>query len=298
MSNPRTLGPWLRRFLAEYIVTERNLARNTQKSYRDTFALLLPFAGTKIRKPVERLTVQDLTAGRIRQFLDHLEDERGCSAQTRNQRLSAIRAFARFVASRDPGHLEWSASIRAIASKKATPRPIGWLTKTEMNKLLDVPNRRTPRGRVEYAFLLFLYNTGARVSEATRLVAGDLQVGRRDGGHALVNIHGKGGNTGSVRCGRGPKKRSPSWCEDGLPAMPSSSANSEDPIRGPEPIGSSSAVPPACRRSPEGGSHLTRSVTPAPATCSRPESIGTRSVPGSVMPASIPPMSTPRSIWR
>ena len=193
MSNPRTLGPWLRRFLAEYIVTERNLARNTQKSYRDTFALLLPFAGTKIRKPVERLTVQDLTARRIRQFLDHLEDERGCSAQTRNQRLSAIRAFARFVASRDPGHLEWSASIRAIASKKATPRPIGWLSKTEMKKLLDVPDRRAPRGRIEHAFLLFLYNTGARVSEATQLVAGDLQVGRRDGGHALANIRGKGG---------------------------------------------------------------------------------------------------------
>ena len=193
MSNPRTLGPWLRRFLAEYIVTERNLTRNTQKSYRDTFALLLPFAGTKIRKPVERLTVQDLTARRIRQFLDHLEDERGCSVQTRNQRLSAIRAFARFVASRDPGHLEWSASIRAIASKKATPRPIGWLSKTEMKKLLDVPDRRAPRGRIEHAFLLFLYNTGARVSEATQLVAGDLQVGRRDGGHALVNIHGKGG---------------------------------------------------------------------------------------------------------
>ena len=48
-----TLAPWLRRFLA--VVTERNLARNTQKSYRDTFALLLPFVGAKIRKPVDRL---------------------------------------------------------------------------------------------------------------------------------------------------------------------------------------------------------------------------------------------------
>ena len=38
-----TLGPWLRRFLCEHIVTERNLARNTRKSYRDTFSLLLPF---------------------------------------------------------------------------------------------------------------------------------------------------------------------------------------------------------------------------------------------------------------
>ena len=62
MSDPRTLGPWLRRFLAEYIVTERNLARNTQKSYRDTFTLLLPFVGARTRKPVDRLAVQDLTA--------------------------------------------------------------------------------------------------------------------------------------------------------------------------------------------------------------------------------------------
>ena len=58
MRDSRTLGPWLRRFLVEYIVTERNLARNTQKSYRDTFALLLPFVSARIRKPVDRLTVQ------------------------------------------------------------------------------------------------------------------------------------------------------------------------------------------------------------------------------------------------
>ena len=193
MSDPRTLGPWLRRFLAEYIVTERNLARNTQKSYRDTFALLLPFVGARTRKPVDRLAVQDLTARRVLQFLAHLEDDRGCSVQTRNQRLTAIRALARFVASRDPGHLEWSANIRAIALKKATPQPIGWLSKDEMQALLKVPDRRTPRGRIEHALLLFLYNTGARVSEATELVASDLQVGRRDGGHALVTIHGKGG---------------------------------------------------------------------------------------------------------
>ena len=193
MSKTRTLGPWLRRFLAEHIVTERNLARNTQKSYRDTFALLLPFVGKKIRKAVDRIAVQDLTARRVRQFLDHLEDDRGCSVQTRNQRLSAIRAFARFVASRDPSHLEWSGSIRAIASKKATPQPIGWLSKTEMDALLEVPDTQTLRGRIEHALLLFLYNTGARVSEATALVIGDLQIGRGKDEHALVHILGKGG---------------------------------------------------------------------------------------------------------
>jgi site-specific recombinase XerD len=155
-----TLGPWLRRFLGEHIVTERNLARNTQKSYRDTFNLLLPFVSRKLRKPVDRLAVSDLTSRQTLLFLAHLEEKRGCSIQTRNQRLAAIRAFARFVGSRDPAQVEWCGHIRAIPSKKAMPQPVGWLTKAEMDAMLKVPDRKTPRGQSEYALLLFLYNTG------------------------------------------------------------------------------------------------------------------------------------------
>ena len=73
------------------------------------------------------------------------------------------------------------------------PQPVGWLTKAEMDAMLKVPDRKTRRGQSEYALLLFLYNTGARVSEATQMRVGDLQIGRRDGGHALATLHGKGG---------------------------------------------------------------------------------------------------------
>ena len=190
-----TLGPWLRRFLCEYIVTERNLARNTRTSYRDTFSLLLPFISGKVRKPVDRLAVADLTSGRVLQFLDHLEEERGCSTRAHNQRLAAIRAFARFVGSRNPAHVEWCGHIRAIASKKSMSLPVGWLTRTEMEALLAVPDRKTSRGRREYALLLFLYNTGARVSEATQLKVRDLRIGSRNGGHDLATLQGKGGKT-------------------------------------------------------------------------------------------------------
>ena len=191
MRDPRTLGPWLRRFLADYIVIERHLAGNTQKSYRDSFKLLLPFISAKVHKPVDRLDVEDLTPSRVLQFLAHLEEERDCAVQTRNQRLTAIRSFARFVASRDPVHLAWCAQIRAITTKKATPQPVSWMAKDEMEALLAVPDRRTPQGRVEYALLLFLYNTGARVSEATRLEVGNLQISRHGDNHALVTLRGK-----------------------------------------------------------------------------------------------------------
>jgi site-specific recombinase XerD len=195
MLEPITLGPWLRRFLVEHIVTERNLARNTRTSYRDTFSLLLPFVSRKLHKPVDRLAVRDLTSGLVLQFLAHLEDDRDCSTRTRNQRLAAIRAFARFVASRDPAHVEWCGHIRAIASKKSMPPPVGWLTRAEMEAMLAGPDRKTERGRSEYALLLFLYNTGARVSEAKQLKVRDLQIGRGSGGYDLVTLHGKGGKT-------------------------------------------------------------------------------------------------------
>ena len=38
------LGSWVRRFLLEHLVVERNLSRNTQRSYRDSLRLLIPFA--------------------------------------------------------------------------------------------------------------------------------------------------------------------------------------------------------------------------------------------------------------
>lgn len=188
-----TLGPWLRRFLCEYIVTERNLARNTRKSYRDTFSLLLPFVSKKLRKPVDRLAVRDLSSSQILQFLTHLEVDRECSGRTRNQRLAAIRAFARFIGSRDPSHVEWCGHIRAIASKKSMSTPVGWLTRAEMEAMLAVPDRTTKRGRSEYALLLFLYNTGARVSEVAELKVRDLQIGSRNRGHDIATLHGKGG---------------------------------------------------------------------------------------------------------
>ena len=36
MTEQPLLGPWMRRFLLEHLVSERNLARNTQRSYRDS----------------------------------------------------------------------------------------------------------------------------------------------------------------------------------------------------------------------------------------------------------------------
>ena len=57
MGNMTKWGPWIRRFLLEHLVSDRNLARNTQQSYRDTLALLLPFVATRVRRSIDELEV-------------------------------------------------------------------------------------------------------------------------------------------------------------------------------------------------------------------------------------------------
>lgn len=187
------LGPWVRRFLLEHLVGERNLAVNTQRSYRDSLALLIPFLADQIRKEVDQLDVNHLTAECVRQFLQHLEEIRGCSIATRNQRLAAIHALAHFIGERAPEHIEWCGQIQAVPFKRAAKASITYLEKSEMDALLAAPDRQSAQGRRDYTLLLFLYNTGARADEAAQLSVGDLrltQVPHRD--HSSVQIHGKG----------------------------------------------------------------------------------------------------------
>jgi integrase/recombinase XerD len=188
MTNSAALGPWVRRFLLEHLVAERNLAVNTQKSYRDMLTLLLPFVASKIRKPIDRLTVDDLSSQILRLFLTHIEQQRSCLTSTRNQRLAGIHALARFIAEHSPEHIDWCAQIRLIPFKKTSQPAITYLEKPEMDALLAAPDDQTAQGRREYALLLFLYNSGARVSEAVQLKISDI-----DWYAQCVRIVGKGG---------------------------------------------------------------------------------------------------------
>lgn len=188
MSEAPSLGVWLRRFLLEHLVGERNLARNTQRSYRDTLVLLLPFVAAQLNQPLDQLTPTDLSAEVVRLFLADLEESRQCSIATRNQRLAALHALARFVGERSPEHIVWCGQIRTIPFKKTTKVVIPYLDKPEMDTLLAAPDRQTRQGQRDYALLLFLYNTGARADEAAQLIIHDLH-----SADLFVRIVGKGG---------------------------------------------------------------------------------------------------------
>jgi integrase/recombinase XerD len=188
MNDEPLLGPWVRRFLLEHLVAERNLARNTQRSYRDALTLLIPFAAAQLHQTVDRLQVVDVSADLVRLFLADLEQTRQCAITTRNQRLAAVHALARFVGEHSPEHIAWCGQIRSVPFKKASKTVIPYLDKPQMDALLAAPDRGTAQGRRDHALLLFLYNSGSRAQEAAQLLVGELALA---GGS--VKIRGKGG---------------------------------------------------------------------------------------------------------
>ena len=187
MTDRASLGHWVRRFLLEYAASERNLSPNTRASYRDMLVLLFPFVAKSKGATVDKLAVTDLSAEVVRAFLAHLESERRCSTATRNQRLASIHALARFIGAHSPQHVEWCAQIRMVPIKKGVAASITYLEKPEIDALLAAPDQSVSQGARDHALLLFLYNSGARASEAASLRIGDIDWHARS-----VRILGKG----------------------------------------------------------------------------------------------------------
>ena len=193
MKQTNLLGPWIKRFLTEHLIEEHNYSHNTQRSYRDTLCLLLPFISNCAGKSVENIMVEDVSKERVRAFLTDLETRRNCSEVTRNQRLATIRSMANYIGLNSPEHMEWSITIRVIPFKKTKHTEITYLEKEEMDALLNAPNLDTVLGRRDHAILLFMYNTGARAGEVSSIRLSDFylpQEPNRD--LASVTIHGKG----------------------------------------------------------------------------------------------------------
>jgi len=187
MHNPSySLGTLIQRYFNERLVSQLNASQHTISSYRDAWRMFLSYqTGGKRRS----ITLDEFTAENLLGFLSYLETTRGCCIRSRNQRLAVFKAFAHFAIYADPSVAGQMQRILSIPSKRYEKYVLNYLEKEEMEALLSVPNRETASGRRNYALMLTLYNTGARVSEVASICAPDLTV--RKGASQLL-IHGKG----------------------------------------------------------------------------------------------------------
>ena len=151
-------------FFTDRLLRQRRASPHTIAGYRDTFRLLLRFAKERLGKAPSKLSLEDLDAAFVGDFLDHLEEGRGNGARSRNTRLAALHSFFHYVSFQEPAYADQCRRILAIPSKRYERRLIEYLTTEEIDALLAAPDRTTWIGRRDRALLLVGVQTGLRVS--------------------------------------------------------------------------------------------------------------------------------------
>ena len=184
----RSLFGQLESCFTGYLPRQRGASTHTIRAYRDALTLLLKFLAEYRGRGVATLQLSDLDADAVMRFLDHIESVRSNSAATRNCRRAAIRGLFKHLLRDDLAHSQQYMRVLAIPAKKARQRPATYLEPEDVRLIIGMPDKRTQDGWRDYTLLLFLYNSGARVSEAAGVRWDDLHLSAP----RQVRLRGKG----------------------------------------------------------------------------------------------------------
>ena len=165
----------------------RGASPHTIRAYSHALRLFLVFLSGRLKRQVHRLQLDDIRAEAVLEFLDHLESSRTNSPATRNCRLAAIHGFVDHLVRNDVTRTCQYQRILDIRAKRVRTRVVGYLDAELVRAIIEQPDRCTDAGCRDYALILLLFNTGARVAEILGLSIEDFQAGGRE-----IRVHGKG----------------------------------------------------------------------------------------------------------
>jgi integrase/recombinase XerD len=181
----------LTNYLGKYLPGVLGLKANTISSYRDMFTLMISFYETVIGIKPEKIMLKDFTQHRMERFLEWLEHRRGNTISTRNVRLAAIHAYAKYLARVHPDVMHEMLKIKSIPFKKCHKRSPEYISMEAMTLLLSLPDVRIKNGRRDATLLSIMYDSGCRVQELCDLTVSDIRLQKP----ATVKVTGKGDKT-------------------------------------------------------------------------------------------------------
>lgn len=176
-------------FLNEYVPSQKSCSSQTLKSYQYALALYIGFLETEKGISAESLSSVCFSRRIIEEWLQWLMEQRGCSPETCNNRLASLRAFLKYLGSRNVSLLYISEDATRIPRKKEVRKKVKGMSKKAVQVLLSVPDLSTKAGRRDLALMIIIYSTAARMDEILSLKTGQLHL---DAEKPNVTIVGKG----------------------------------------------------------------------------------------------------------
>ncbi len=187
------VNTYLEEFL-KYLSFRRNYSANTTDAYRRDISQCFGFIAKSMEK--DNIALGDFTVNTIREYLYALSNNKLSRASIR-RKLASIKSFCKYLVME--GVLETNPSAKIRTPKNEKKEPI-FLSRAEVDRLLDMPAADTMISRRDHAILEILYSAGIRLSELHGLDLDDV-----DYENSVISVIGKGDKQRIVPIGRKAK---------------------------------------------------------------------------------------------
>jgi len=180
----------LKDFLVEYLPVRRNFSPQTVRTYKQSINMYRLYFNNMRSMPFTEMDLSCFSKDDVYDFLLWLKQERGCSPQTQNLRLATIKSFLHFCAEEEVELMPLYISVSGIHEfKTQKSQCVEYLTQAQLKLLFSIPDIGTAKGRRDRFFLIFAYETGARLDELINLRLKDIV---RTNDYVTVRVLGKG----------------------------------------------------------------------------------------------------------
>jgi site-specific recombinase XerD len=160
---------------------------NTVTAYRQGLNNFRLFLAAHLNKSINKIFFDMVTANIVREYLKLLTDS-GAAMTTRNHRLTCVKQYMRYCAEQNVELIQFYISVSKIKHITVRSKKGLWMTRDAVQAVLSQPPK-TKMGVRDRFFMVFLYGTGARVSEALNVKLSDIETLTKD---PFVRLVGKG----------------------------------------------------------------------------------------------------------
>ena len=163
------LSPCVHQFFNQYLPNIKGVSYVTIQSYRDALKIFMDFTATYHGVKIKSLTLEHISTDLIITFLNYLQQDRSNISKTRNQRLAALKSFARMIRFMYPDKREMADRILSIPQKHFKKPLIGFLYQDEILNVFQSVDLKKYMGFRDFTILHLLYDSAARASEIATL---------------------------------------------------------------------------------------------------------------------------------
>ena len=161
-------------------------SERTIESYKESLNSLRIYIHEQHSKSVDSITMDFISNRIVRDYIGWVGERN--SVGTRNVRLAGVKAYVKYVASKNIELVPLQISLNDLRHKTIHPKRNNWLDKEQILLVLDQP-KPTKIGIRDRFIMLFLFSTGARLNEMLPVKIKDVVT---NGKYPYIRIVGKG----------------------------------------------------------------------------------------------------------